>query len=85
MRDGHEVYPLPAFTPEIVRIGLKDDEIEIKDRIPLRFDSGAALGFSVRPAGRNEVSLDAACDPLGTSPRGIDSEGLVVDPRDGSF
>ena len=82
---GTKVYPVPGFTPEIVRIGLKDDEIKVKDRIPLRFGSGAAVGFSVRPVGRNEVSLDAACNPLGTSPRGIDSEGLVVDPRDGSF
>jgi hypothetical protein len=82
---GTKVYPLPGFAPEIVRIGLKDDEIQVKDRIPLRFATGAAVGFSVRPAPKNEVSLDAACNPLGTSTRGIDSEGLVVDSRDGSF
>jgi Esterase-like activity of phytase len=82
---GTKVYPLPGFAPEILRIGVKDDEIKVKERIALRFASGPAVGFSVRPAPKNEVSLDGTCGPLGTSPRGIDSEGLVVDPRDGSF
>lgn len=82
---GTKVYPLPAFAPEIVRIGVKDDAIKIKERIPLRFSSGPAVGYSVRPTPKNEASLDSACQSLGTSPRGIDSEGLVVDPRDGSF
>ena len=82
---GTKVYPLPGFTPQIVRIGLKDDVIKVKERIPLSFGSGAAVGYSVRAAPKNEVSLDGSCQPLGTSPRGVDSEGLVVDPRDGSF
>ena len=82
---GTKVYAVPSFAPEIVRIGLKDDTIHVKQRIPLAFASGPAVGYSVRPVPKNEASLDGTCRPLGTSPRGIDSEGLVVDPRDGSF
>ena len=82
---GTKVYPLPSFAPEIVRIGLKDDEIVVKDRIPLGFPAGPAVGTSVRAAPKNEVAVDGACNQLATSPRGIDTEGLVVDPRDGSF
>jgi hypothetical protein len=82
---GRKVYPLPAFAPEIVRVGMKDDELRVKERIPLRFPGGPAVGTPVRPAPKNEVSVDGSCAALGTSPRGIDSEGIAVDPRDGSF
>ena len=82
---GTKVYPLPGFAPEIVRIGVKDGAIKVKQRIPLQFPSGPAVGYSVRPTPKNEASLDGSCQSLGTSPRGIDSEGVVVDPRDGSF
>jgi Esterase-like activity of phytase len=84
VQDG-KVYPLPAFAPEIVRIGLDKSAIKLKQRIPLRFSSGPAVGYSVRPAPKNEVSLGPACELLGTSPRGIDSEGIVVDKRNGGF
>ena len=82
--DG-KVYPLPGFTPEIVRLGVKDEELRVKDRTPLTFAGGPAVGYSVRPAPKNEASFDENCASLGTSPRGIDSEGLVVDFRDRSF
>ena len=82
--DG-KVYPLPGFTPEIVRLGVKDEELRVKDRTPLTFAGGPAVGYSVRPAPKNEASFDENCASLGTSPRGIDSEGLVVDSRDRSF
>jgi hypothetical protein len=82
---GTKVYPVPTFSPEIVRIGLKDGTIKIKERIPLSFATGPAVGTSVRPVPKNERSLDASCQWLGTTPRGVDSEGVVVDPRDGSF
>jgi Esterase-like activity of phytase len=82
---GTKVYAVPDFAPEIVRIGLKDDTIHVKQRIPLRFAAGPAVGFSVRPVPANELALDGSCQPLGTSPRGVDSEGIVKDLRDGSF
>lgn len=82
---GTKVYPLPGFAPEIVRFRVKDEAIKVKERIPLRFPTGPAVGFSVRPAPKNETSLDGTCQPLGTSPRGVDSEGIVVDPRNESF
>lgn len=82
---GTKVYPVPTFAPEIVRIGVKDDALKVKERIPLSFATGPAVGTSVRPAPKNERSLDERCQWLGTTPRGVDSEGLVVDPRDGSF
>ncbi len=83
--DDGKIYPLPSFAPEIVRIGVAGSSITIKQRIPLRFSSGPAVGYSVRPAPKNEVSYGPACEPLGTSPRGIDSEGIVVDKRNGGF
>jgi Esterase-like activity of phytase len=82
---GTKVYPLPGFTPEILQLGVKDDELVVKERTALRFPNGPAVGFSVRPGGRNEISVDGTCASLGTSPFGIDSEGIVEDPRDGSF
>lgn len=82
---GTKVYPLPAFAPEIVRIGVKGDGIHVKERVPLKFATGPAVGYSVRPVPKNEASVDGACRSLGTSPRGVDSEGIVVDPRDRSF
>lgn len=80
-----KIYPLPGFAPEIIRIRVDGPAIKIKKRIPLRFSSGPAVGYSVRPAPKNEVSLGPACEPLGTSPRGIDSEGIVVDRRNDGF
>ena len=82
---GTKVYPLPGFTPEILHLGIKDDELRVKQRIALSFPNGPAVGFSVRSGGRNEISVDGSCASLGTSPYGIDSEGIVEDPRDGSF
>ncbi len=82
---GSKVYPVPSFAPEIVRIGMKDEAIKVKERIPLRFPAGLAVGYSVRPFPKNEVSVDGSCNALGTSPRGVDSEGIAVDPRDGTF
>jgi hypothetical protein len=82
---GTKVYPLPAFTPQIVRIGGKDDGLKVKARLPLSFASGPAVGTSVRAVPKNELAVDGNCASLGTTPRGVDAEGLVVDPRDGSF
>ncbi|MDW8339792.1 MAG: esterase-like activity of phytase family protein, partial [Thermoleophilia bacterium] len=82
---GTKVYPVPTFAPEIVRIGVKDDVLKVKERIPLSFAAGPAVGTSVRPAPKNEPAVDTSCNALGTTPRGVDSEGIVVDPRDGSF
>lgn len=83
---GTKVYPLPAFAPEIVQLDVKKNGVlQVKKRIPLKFPTGPAVGTSVRPVPKNEASVDPTCAPLGTSPRGIDSEGLVVDPRDDSF
>lgn len=82
---GTKVYPIATFAPEIVRIGVKDGTIKVKERIPLSFATGSAVGTSVRPTPKNERAVDEHCVPLGTTPRGVDSEGVVVDPRDGSF
>lgn len=82
--DG-KVYPLPGFAPEIVRVGVAGSELKVLQRIPLKFATGPAVGYSVRPAPKNEASFGPACEPLGTSPRGIDSEGVVVDKRNGGF
>ncbi len=80
-------FPLPAYAPEIVQIGVKGSELKVKARIPLRFASGAATGLPVR-TGKNELGYGpggCAGGVLPLSPGGVDSEGVVVDPRDGSF
>ncbi|MFN8222431.1 MAG: esterase-like activity of phytase family protein [Gaiellales bacterium] len=84
VEDG-KVYPLPGFAPEIVRVAVSGAELKVVKRIPLKFSTGPAVGYSVRPAPKNEASFGPACELLGTSPRGIDSEGLVVDKRNGGF
>jgi hypothetical protein len=82
---GTKVYPLAGFAPEILQLGMKDETLVVKERTALRFPNGPAVGFSVRSGGRNELSVDGSCASLGTSPYGIDSEGIIEDPRDGSY
>lgn len=90
-----KVYPVPGFAPEIVKLKVSDDALQVQERIPLRFGSNAATGLPVRSDSKNEPARDIAVGPptnpancsavLSPTKFGVDSEGVVVDPRDGSF
>ena len=74
---------------------ISGDRLQVQEQIPLRFGSTAATGLPVRVDSKNEPARGIAAGPpanpadcadnLGTTKYGVDSEGVVVDPRDGSF
>ena len=85
---------LPSFTPEIVKLGVRKGEVKVQERIPLHDGSHEASGFPNLTIDESTyLQTDAAakaCTKLtGTGgvidPFGVDTEGVVVDPRDGGF
>lgn len=91
-----KAFPLPGFSPEIVKLEVSGAELHVQERIALHFGPDAATGLPVRSDSKNEPARGVAspsnpANPancavnLGTTKFGIDSEGVVVDPRDGSF
>lgn len=85
---------LPGFTPEIVKIGTRDGKIAVRKRIQIHDGSHKASGKPNLTFDENTfLQTDAAtktCTKLPDvngviDPFGVDTEGIVVDPRDGSF
>jgi hypothetical protein len=86
-------FPVPEFTPFVLKVRTRGGAIEILDAIPLVGPGGASDGVTglpnldgvAPPPAPNEPFF--ACDgvtPLATNPNGIDPEGLVR-ARDGTF
>jgi len=83
---------LPGFNPEIDKLGASQDRIKVQERIPLHDGAHAASGLPnltfdeasyLRAANgtcTTTPSSGGAIDPFG-----VDTEGVRVDPRDGSF
>ena len=87
-------FPLPGFQPEIVRFALdpQDGEIEILERIGLTRADGTPLtglpnlqAGEARTAYTDELPVDLSGNLLANDPLGADLEGIVIDPRDGSY
>jgi len=82
----------PSYSPSLVKLRRDQDGVHVVDRIPLRLRQGTdsvtgGPGVSGLP---NTSSKEAAYDAdarhsLGTDPNGVDTEGIALDPRDGSF
>src|SRR6476646_9657990 len=91
--DKKTLLPIPNYTPSLVKLQLQDGQVHVLDRIRLKLPPGFAdpvtgnefitgLGNSERD-GVPWTSIGA--QQLAFDPNGVDSEGLVLDPRDGSF
>ena len=85
---------LPGFTPEIDKLGVRNGTVTVQERIPLHDATHPASGKPNLTFDENtHLQTDAAaktCAQLPSSggvidPFGVDTEGIAVDPRDGSF
>jgi Esterase-like activity of phytase len=83
---------LPSFNPEIDKLGASQDRIKVQERIPLHDGAHAASGLPNLTF--DEASYLRAANGSCTAtpstggvidPFGVDTEGIRVDPRDGSF
>ena len=85
---GNKGFPVPTYTPRIVKAHLSGDKLRIDGEILLRRADGTPLtGLPIGPGacgstGEIAFRLDGSVIP--PDPEGIDSEGLVV-LGDGSF
>jgi hypothetical protein len=88
------VFPLPKYTPRVVKIRLDGNHMSVTDTIPLRLPEG----FTDPVTGTREISGLPAFDgsgedaysadgkkAYGTDPNGVDTEGIAFDSRDGSY
>jgi Esterase-like activity of phytase len=83
---------LPAFNPEIDKLGVRNGGIHVQERIPLHDGAHGATGKPNLTGDEATYTRDAngSCTALPSSggvidPFGVDTEGIVVDPRDGTF
>jgi hypothetical protein len=80
---------LPGFNPQLLKIGVRNGEVSIQDRVLLHDGPNAATGLANLPGDEASwLQSDPAAKTCVAAPRsvfGVDTEGVVVDPRDGSF
>src|SRR5262249_26043714 len=85
-------FPLPKFTPTIVKIEVVGNAIDILQQIPLKLPSGTdpitgtqyISGIS-NIAGLDEAPYDANGNPLPYDPYGLDTEGIAYSARSNTF
>jgi Esterase-like activity of phytase len=77
--DGKQIF-LPAYAPRLVYFTVKDGRIELDHVAPMHVGTHAASGLANLPS--DESSFDSACRLLPNDPFGVDTEGVVLDPRD---
>lgn len=88
------VFPLPTYTPRLVRLRLDDGRLRVVETTTLKLPAGQtdpvtrSRELSGLPAfdgaGEDAFSPDGK-EAYGTDPNGVDTEGLALDSRDGSF
>ena len=87
-------FPLPHFTPRIVKLKLENGKLQVADQITLKLPDGYTdpvtktrelTGLpSFEGSGEDAYSPDGR-EQYGIDPYGVDTEGLAYDARDGSF
>lgn len=87
-------FPLPNYTPRIVKLRLEGGTLQVVDTITLKLPDGytdpvtRSRELTGLPAfegsGEDAYSPDGK-QAYGTDPYGVDPEGLALDPRDGSY
>jgi hypothetical protein len=88
------VFPLPKYTPRIVKMKLDANKLHVTDTIPLRLPDG----YTDPVTGTREISGLPSFDgsgedayspdgkkAYGTDPNGVDTESIAFDTRDGSY
>lgn len=89
-----QVFPIPEYTPRIVKLRLDGQRMTVTETIPLRLPEG----FTDSVTGTREISGlpafsgsgELAVSPdgktqYGTDSNGVDTEGIAIDSRDGSY
>src|SRR6266540_4365485 len=87
------VFPLPNFSPSIVKLRVDSGHLQVVETIPLRLLDGYTDPVT---SSRNVTGLPSydggevgyapnGKDRLPIDPNGLDTEGLAIDPRDGSY
>ncbi len=80
---GEKIFPVPAFTPAIVRARLANDKIEVLEVITLKDGNGKPI--TGLPNGKgDELALDVSGKVLPFNPSGMDAEAMQLLP-DGRF
>jgi hypothetical protein len=94
--DGRKelAFPLPTYTPRLVKLRLEGGNLEVMETITLKLPEGytdpvtKTRELTGLPAfegsGEDAYSPDGK-QAYGTDPYGVDPESLTLDPRDGSF
>lgn len=78
-------FPVPTYTPLVMRIRAAGDRLEIAETIPVVGRNGRAISGLPNLPGIDEPGFDfTGGQPMGYDPSGLDVEGLVRTP-DGSF
>jgi hypothetical protein len=85
-------FPLPKFTPTIVKIEVVGNSINILQQIPLKLPQGTdpitgtqyISGIS-NIAGLDEAPYDTAGHPLPYDPYGLDTEGIAYSSKTDTF
>jgi Esterase-like activity of phytase len=71
-------FPLPEFSPVILRVHTQGDSINVRQSIPILTQSGKPVTGLPNTDGRDEVPYDySAQTRLNYNPNGLDIEGLV--------
>jgi Esterase-like activity of phytase len=80
---------LPDFNPQLVKIHVDNGEVNVQERVLLHDGTHAATGLANIAGDESSwVQTNPAtkqCDPAPKSAFGVDTEGVVIDPRDGSL
>lgn len=87
-------FPLPSYTPRILKLRLEGGNLRVVDTITLKLPDGftdpvtQTRELTGLPAfegsGEDAYSPDGK-QAYGTDPYGLDTESLALDPRDGSY
>lgn len=77
---GKEIF-VPAYAPRLIEFSVSHGTITLDRVRPFRVGTQLASGLANLPG--DESSFTSSCQLLPSDPFGIDSEGIVVDPRSG--
>ena len=75
---GKEIF-VPAFAPRLVYFSVENGTVKLDRVKPMRVGTQLASGLANLPS--DESSFSSSCALLPTDPFGVDTEGIVVDPR----
>ncbi len=81
-QETRRTFPVPEFTPLILRVGARDGRIEVREIIPIRGQSGRPVTGLSNIETYDESPHDfSGRNRLPFNPSGLDTEGLVRTPQ----